>query len=42
MNAGARWGRMPWYVRSLGYALLAGLTVFGAVNFEAPYIYFQF
>lgn len=34
--------RMPWYLRSLGYAVLAALTVWGAVNFEAPYIYFQF
>ena len=42
LNAGERWRRLPWYIRSLGYALLAGLTVLGAVNFEAPYIYFRF
>ena len=41
-NAGARWRQCPWYLRSLGYALLAGITVFGAVNFEAPSLYFQF
>lgn len=42
LKVGAWWGRAPWYVRSMGYALLAGLTVLGAVSAESPYIYFQF
>lgn len=42
LHVGSRWRGLPWYARSLGYAVLAGLTVLGAVNFEAPYIYFQF
>ena len=33
---------VPAPLRAFGYALLAVLTVLGAVNFEAPYIYFQF
>jgi D-alanyl-lipoteichoic acid acyltransferase DltB (MBOAT superfamily) len=39
---GTRWRNLPWHVRAFGYAALAGCTVWGAVNFEAPYIYFQF
>lgn len=42
LNVGTWWGRVPWYFRSFAYALLAGVTVLGAVSAESPYIYFQF
>ena len=37
-----KWARLPWPVRAEAWGLLVVATYVGAVNQQAPYIYFQF
>jgi alginate O-acetyltransferase complex protein AlgI len=37
-----RWRRVHWMIHAVGYSALSAITLLGAVNFGAPYIYFQF
>lgn len=37
-----KWARVPWPVRAAAWGLLVVATYLGAVNQQAPYIYFQF
>ena len=37
-----KWARVPWPVRAAAWGLLVAATYLGAVNQQAPYIYFQF
>ena len=37
-----KWARVPWPIRAAAWGLLVAATVLGAVNQQAPYIYFQF
>ena len=37
-----KWARVPWPVRAAAWGALVVLTYLGAVNQQAPYIYFQF
>ena len=37
-----KWARLPWPVRAAAWGLLVAATYLGAVNQQAPYIYFQF
>ncbi|MGD9611651.1 MAG: MBOAT family protein [Kiritimatiellia bacterium] len=37
-----KWARLPWPVRAAAWGALVVLTYLGAVNQQAPYIYFQF
>lgn len=37
-----KWARLPWPVRAAGWGVIVVLTYLGAVNQQAPYIYFQF
>ncbi len=37
-----KWAKLPWWVRAAGWGLLVVGTYLGAVNQQAPYIYFQF
>ncbi len=37
-----KWARLPWPVRAAAWGGLVVLTYLGAVNQQAPYIYFQF
>ena len=37
-----KWARLPWPVRAAAWGLLVVATYVGAVNQQAPYIYFQF
>jgi len=37
-----KWSRVPGPIRAAGWGLLVALTFLGAVNQQAPYIYFQF
>ncbi|MFH0878373.1 MAG: MBOAT family O-acyltransferase [Lentisphaerota bacterium] len=42
LNLNDRIRKWPWPAKAIGLALLAALTLLGAVNLDAPYIYFQF
>ena len=37
-----KWARVPWPIRAAAWGLLVAATYLGAVNQQAPYIYFQF